>query len=268
MAAVTYSNTDINRFWLQVLGDNALIILNILSPQSSAEIRDAKALADRFDALALRANQNPTPEQTAQLNREAFQAAQEIRKFFIHILDLMLTTNFHIDIKPAIINYFVNEAERYMDLLNAFMQNKTPASDLLKEEIFWLPAFSLQNRYIADKLGYFQIENREKARTLATVIDRYWDSSVELYGISRIGTEDFPMVREHHLVVIDVLNGYYRFLNNLITLKEERRQSGSMSLLYLDRSRRMLCRFLMQAAAFTDTTVPTCDPYAKRISIY
>ena len=268
MAAVTYSNTDLNRFWLQILGDNALIIFNALSPEGTEEVRSAKALADRFDALVLRANQKPTAEQTTQINRDALQAAQDLRQFLLRILNLMLTSKFHIDLKPGTINYFVNEIEKYLSLLNAFTQNKRPTFDPLLEEIFWLPIFSLQNRYIADKIGYFQLENREKAQHLATVFNQYWAFSIELLGLSRIGTYDFPITREHHIAVIDLLNRYYKYLKNIVALQEEESQPGSMSLLYLDRSRRMLCLFLKQMAVFTNTTVPDCDPYAKRISSF
>ena len=266
MAAVTYSNTDLNRFWLQMLGDSALITLNAFSPEEVNETRQAKALADRFDALALRANQNPTADQTAQLNRDAFQATQDLRKFYLQILNLMLTSIFHIDLKPEQINCFVNGTERYLSLLDAFTQNKKPSFDPLLEETFWLPVFTICNRYIAGRLGYFQEQNREKAQKLASVINKYWAYSVQLMGISRIGTEDFPLVQEHHVVVADVLNGYYEFLKNLISLKEQKKQPGSMSLLYLDHSRRMVCFFLKQMAVVIDSKAPDCDPYAERIS--
>lgn len=266
MAAVPYSNTDINRFWLQILGDNALIILNALSPDETEEAGRAAELAKRLDALALRANQNPTADQTARINREAYQAAQDLRTYILQILTSLLTRKLHIDLKPTVINLFVDETEKYLSMLNAFMQNKKPEYNPVLEEIFWLPVFSVQNRYIADNVGYFQIENRDKALRLATVLNEYRGHSLELHGMARIGTEDFPMAREHHIVVLDVLNGYYEFLKNLVALQQQKMQPGSISLLYLDRSRRMVCFYLMQAAVFLDMKAPDCDPYAKRIS--
>ena len=266
MAAVTYSNTDLNRFWLQILGDNALITLNSLSPQETEDARQARALVDRFDALALRANQDPTAEQTAQINREAFGATQDLRKYFLLTARNFLTKNFYLDIQPAILNNFVNATEKYLDLLNAFMQGKQPEFDPILEEIFWLPIFTQQSNYIADNVGYFQKENRENALNLADIFFEYWSFSVVLHGLSRIGKDDFPVATEHHRAVVTALNDYYEFLTSLVALQQQQGIPGSMSLLYMDRSRRMACFFLRQAARFSDTQAPECDPYAQRIS--
>ncbi len=266
MAVVTYSNEDLNRFWLQIMGDNAIIIFNALSPQESDDAPKVKALADRFDALALRANQNPTPEQTAGINREAYGAVQDFRKFLLQIMKTLLTSRYYIYLKPGIIINFVGEAQRYLDLLDVFMQNKKPEYNPLLEEIYWLPLFSIQNRYIADNLGYYQEHNINFARNLASYINKYAAYSVELKGLSRIGTENFPMAREHHIAVFDYLNTYFKFLNNIVFLQQQKKIPSSMSLLYLDRSRRMLCHFLKQMAVFLDSEAPDCDPYAKRIS--
>lgn len=268
MADATYSNEDLNRFWLNILADNVLVISNSISPQQTVDVPRARALADRFDALALRANQNPTAAQTDQLNKDAFQATQDLRQFFLHVLDSMLTSRYSIYLKPAIINAFVNETEKYLSQLNAYMQNKKPVFDPLAEEIFWFPIFSFQNRYIADNLGYYQVQNRQRAQDLANYLSNYQKYSRVLQDISRIGTQDFPLAREHHIATTEVLNTYYRFLNNLVNLQRKRELPGSMSLLYLDRARRMLCFYLKQMAAFLGTSAPDCDPYAKRISSF
>ncbi len=266
MAAVTYSNNDLNRFWLGIMGDNALILYNSLSPQEAKDAPQAKALADRFDALKLRANQNPAPEQTASINEEAKQAVQDFRTLLLQILNIYLTKKYHIDLKPAVINNLISEAERYLHFLDIFMRKKQPVYNLLDEEIFWLPLFSIQNRYIADNLGYFQEQNRNSARNLASYLNNYAAFSAELKGLSRIGTEDFPLAQEHHIAVLDLLNRYYIFLSSLISLVQKKRIPGSMSLLYLDRSQRELCDFLQKLARNQDAKAPDCDPYAKRIS--
>jgi hypothetical protein len=268
MAAVTYTNTEINRFWLNILADNALIVLNALSPSDQENVLQIKSLADRLDALEAHANQNPTADQTAQINREAFQAVQDLRTSLLHILDLLLTSKYWVALKPAVINHFIDEAEKYLSFLDAFKENRKLNFDPLLEEIFWLRIFSVQNRYIADNIGYFQVINKESARKFATILTNYQAFSDVLYGLSRTGTEDFPMAREHHVAVFELLNSYYDFLNNLIILDQQRKLPSSMSLLYLDRSRRLLCCFLKNIALFLDTKAPDCDPYSKRISLF
>lgn len=266
MAAFTYTNNDLNRFWLNIFADNALVVRNALSPQETEFVSQAKALADRFDALALRANPNPTAGQTAQINKDATQAAQDFRAFLLRLLDSVLVSNYWIALKPAVLNLFVDEIEKYISFINSFTQNRNPEFDPLLEEIFWLQVFSVQNRYIADNIGYFQTRNRESAQNFATILTNYEAFSDELFGLSRIGTEDFPMAREHHIEVFELLQGYFDFLNNLTVLEQQRKLPSSMSLLYLDRSRRILCYFLKNMARFLNIKEPDCDPYAKRIS--
>ena len=266
MAAVTYSNEDINRFWLQIMGDNALILYNALSPQEAEDTDQAKALTDKFDALALRANQNPTADQTAQINKEAFQATQDLRRYFLQIARKFVTKIYYLDLDLAVINNFVNDTERYLDLLHAYMHGKQPAFDPILEEIFWLPIFTQQSNYIADNVGYYQKENRERALYLADILNDYWSFSMELRGFSRIGTYDFPIAKEHQIAVVNVLRDYYEFLTSLVALQQQDKIPGSMSLLYMDRSRRMACYALKEAAEYLGSQTPDCDPYTQRIS--
>ncbi len=268
MAAVTYSNEDLNRFWLQILGDGAIIILNGLSPKEVEEATQAKALAGRFDDLALRCNQSPTPEQLAQINNEAYKVAQDFRKFILQTARKVLTEDFHLDLKPSLLNNYANETERYLDLLSTFMQNRKPTYNPIQEEIIWLPVFMHQSYYIASNVGYFQKESREKAQNYADILNEYWAFSQLLRGMSRIGTDDFPMAREHHRDVINVISEYYEFLTSLIFLQTRATMPGSMSLLYLDRSRRIVCFYLKEFAVFLDSSAPECDPYAQRISSF
>lgn len=268
MAAVAYSNTDVNRFFLQILGDNALIVYNAFSPQEKELSPKFKVLADKFDALAQRANQNPTAQQTAQINRDAYQSALNLRKYLLDVMKLFLTTRFYIALKPIMLNLFIDETEKYMGFLNDFLNQKAPVFNLLSEEIFWLPVFSVQNRYIADNLGYYQEQTRTNTQHLAHYLTNYAAFSTELQGLTRTGIDDFPMLKQHHIAVMELLGTYYTFLSNIIELVQQRKLQGSMSLLYLDHARRKLCFFFKNAASSLDIKAPDCDPYSKRISIY
>lgn len=268
MAAAAYSNTDVNRFFLQVMGDNALIIYNAFSPQEKELPQRFKDLTGRFDALAQRANQNPDAAQTAQINREAYQAVLDLRKYYLELMKLILTSRYHIDIKPSLINFFIDVSEKYMELLDDFINKKAPVFDLLSEEIFWLPVFSISNRYIADNLGYFQEQTRTYAQHLAHYLTNYTAFSEELQGLTRTGLADFPMLQQHHIATMELLNTYYKFISNIIDLVRQRKLQSSMSLLYLDRARRALCFFLENASKTLDIKAPDCDPYSKRISEY
>ncbi|MEI6102147.1 MAG: DUF2935 domain-containing protein, partial [Eubacteriales bacterium] len=125
MADIMLTNEDYNRFYLNLLADNALVIRNALSPEEETDAKRAKEIADKLDALTSTAGKTATEEN----NRQAFETAQEARRFFLHILNRMLTENFHVDLKYAALNLFASEAEKYMDILHSFMKGSRPLYD-------------------------------------------------------------------------------------------------------------------------------------------
>jgi hypothetical protein len=264
MANPNLTNENYNRFYLNMLADNVLIIRNALSPEEITDAKAAKELADRLDALADIAGKTATPEN----NKLAFEIAQEARRFFLHVLNRMLTENFHVDLKFAAVNTFVSEAEKYLDVLDAFMNGRIPEYDPIREEIFWLPVFTIQSRYIADNVGYYQMRNRQKATDMADVFNEYGSFSVQLQGMKRAGEGYRVLADSHHVAVADVLREFYEFLTSIVSLLRQKRAPGSLSLLYLDRARRMVCFYLMQWSTSINETLPDCDPYARRSSVY
>lgn len=266
MASVTYSNEDLNRFYLQAIADYSLMVLNAFSPGETEDSKQAKTTADRFDALVIRANNTPTEEQMVQLNKDAFRAAQDFRRFILLIEKKVLTQDFHLDLKLTSLNNFVSQAEKYLDDLNMYMNNKMPKFDPIQLEIFWLPFFVSQSNYIASNVGDFQMENREKALHFADILNDYWTFSKVIKGMTRIGTDEFQMAIEHHKTVINVMNEYYEFLTALLELQRNSNMPGSMSNLYLDHSRRDTCFFLTLMDEYLGFPVPGCDPYAQRES--
>ncbi len=264
MANSNLTNEDFNRFYLNILADNALVVRNSMSPGEQSEAAAAKALADRLDALTDSAGKSATPEN----NRKAFEAAQDARRFFLHFLNRMLTEDFHVDLKPATINLFANEAERYMDTLDAFMRGSGPIYDAILEEIYWLPVFTIQCRYIADNVGYYQKRTHEKAIDLSEVLTEYTAFSNQLQGMKRAGDGYIVLADAHHVAVAEVLQEFYEFLTSIISLLRQKRMPGSLSLLYVERAQRMVCFYLLRWSKSINETPLDCNPYAKRSSEY
>ena len=265
MSAVHYSNEELNHFWLNILADNTLIIRNALSPDEEEDTKRAKAYTDKLDALAVKAGNAATPEN----NRLAFEAAQEVRRFFIYMLNKKVSEVYHLDLKPATINLFAGETEKYMDDLSQFMKGKTPQYDPITEEIFWLPIFTLQARYISDNIGYYEKEYREIFLSLADTLNNSWSYSIELKGIiTRIGETYTRLADQHHVWVANKLRELNETISTIITLQMDTRIAGSLSILYMDSSRKSICFYLMQWARSINEKDPDCNPYAKRISIY
>ena len=149
------------------------------------------------------------------------------------------------------------------------MKNQKPQYDPIAEEVFWLLRFTNHSKYIADNIGNFQRRYRERAVELANVLNNFWSFSVELQGIvSRAGQKYTRLADEQHNAVNDVLQELYEFTTTIIRLQQESRIPGTLSLLYLDRIRRMICFYLIQWARSINATPLDCDLYAKRVSEY
>lgn len=266
MATVEYSNQDINRFWLNILADNSLVIYNAFSPANVEDARYAKELANRLDNLSSRAEQNLTGDQLTQFNSDAYTAIQNYRLFLITILNTILTKRIHFDLKPEMVNDMINMAEYYTYLLSTFMRGKQPAFNPILEDIFWLPTFVKQNIYIADNIGQYDSIYRERAKKFAYVFNENLEIAMELQGFTRIGKTDFPVVKEHHKLMQEIMTNYYEYLSNLITLVDENKVPGSLSVLFLDRSRRLACFYLINLSIINNNKKPICEPYAHRRS--
>lgn len=267
MAAITYSNQDINRFWLNILADNTLIVYNAFSPSNVEEAPHAIELTNKFDNLSSRAGQNLTSVQLNQLNADAYTTTQNYRLFFLALLDTMLTKRIHLDLKPEMINDMINMAEYYLNLLNIYMQGQQPAFNPILEDIFWLSFFVKQTRYITDNAGQYDGIYHKKAIEFADIFNENWMVAIELHGFSRIGKTDFPVEKEKHNLMQKVMTNYYEYLSNILTLVDEDKLPGSLSVLFLDCSRRLACFYLTNLSIINNNKKPDCDPYAHRKSI-
>lgn len=166
MANITYSNIDENRFWLQIMGDNARIILFAVPPVE-ARTRQSTALIRRFDELNTKARQNLTSQEQSQLNQDALSTAWDMRNLVLDILKKQMTQNYTILLKPEMFNNMLSLADQYIYLLNSFIQNRQPSFNPIDQDIFWLPIFITQARYISENVGFFEEQLRQRAESLA-----------------------------------------------------------------------------------------------------
>lgn len=260
MANITYSNTDENRFWLQIIGDFARLLIQAISPDQSSEIQRAKDFISQFDKLLLRAHQNLTTDQLAQLNKDAYAAVENIQRFFLQMLSLQIRSGYPILINPAVINNAVSFSEEYLRLLKAFIKNEQPAADTaIQMDVNWLPRSIQMSKIIFESLGIYQTELRQKVESFSDRLTGLFLNSIELNGMTRIGTSDFPIMNQHQKEVVNTLNDFYKFLGSIISLRRQNALPGTLSVLYLDRAMRMICYFLRKLTILTDFEQPDCD---------
>lgn len=266
MADVTYNNQFENLFWLEIMGNNARIILFGLHPDDTAEITAARSFITMFDNLHIRASQVKTTDELAKINNEAFAATQKIRQFFLHILDLQVTQSLRMLVKPLIINDMVDLANEYLRILYAFTHDRLPSFDPLDQDLLWLPTFITQSRYVADNVGFYEDGIRQTANQYASVFQNLFNYSLELKGISRIGKRNFPIERKHRRDMERILREYSSFIANIMLNVQRNETPGTLSLEFMDRADRILCYYLRQLSVLSDSLVPECDPTSPRLS--
>ena len=267
MAVVIYSNAEINQIGLSILGDYAYMLVKAIKSDDPARIQQAQNFAVRFDALYDRAGQELTQEESTHLNKDSFALSREFRTYVLDILKVVLTIGYEVYFKPTVLSHIINFADYYMIMLNTFLLGRKPTFDPIVQDIFWLPVFATQCRYIADNVGYYSRTQRKRALEFAEILNEKYIFAIELQGLTQIGTDDFPIAKAHRREVDAILKEYAQFLVGI--LLEERRNEipGTLSLLYLDSAYRQLCTYSTELAVFSGNNKPACDPFASRYSL-
>ncbi len=266
MATLTYNNHFEIRFWSEIMGDNARIILQALHPDDTAEIAKARKYITQFDNLVNRMGKKLSSDELTLINDEAFEATENIRQYFLHILDLQMTQGFLILIKPLLINHMVDLASEYLRILYAFIHNRLPAFDPIDQDILWLPTFLAQSKYVSDNVGFYENDTRQEAEQYAFKFQNLFNFSLELKGISRIGKRNFPIENKHRRDMEQTLRDYANFIAKVMLNVQRYETPGILSLEYMDRANRILCYYLKQLSTLSNSVEPECDPASPRLS--
>jgi len=267
MAEYTYSNAGENRFWLQIIGDYARLLIHGIPPEDENELRQMRTHIQTLDGLLARARQDLTPEELKKLNEDANAATRDIRGFFLQLLNMQIRGGYPILVKSPIISNAIDFADEYLFLLDAFMKNgQPPARRLCDINIFWMFIFTEISKVISGDLGFFEKDLRERADEFTQDFTNLLMACMEMLGLSKIGTMDFPFVTQHNQRLMQKTKEFYAYLTELIELSRQNRLPGTVSMLYLDRTRRMICYYMRQLGALTGQDAPDCNPASPRMS--
>ena len=266
MAEYIYSNEIENRFWLQIIGDNTIIISNKL-PSKGLEVEQAKQYTNLLDVLLTRARQNLPADELLKLNREAFAAVQQVRNFILALLREQLTKGTVTFLAPVYINNMVNYIDEYLYLLDAFINNKILKFIPIGADFFWLPILYSDAKFIHDNSGIFRLEIRQKADTLAINFSDLYQLATVVRGKYRIGTTDFPAGDEYRRNIRDIVESFAVFTVDMIGLIRVNRLPGTLTLLDLDNLYRRLCYYMTQLNITVNVPKPACNPESPRLSI-
>ena len=265
MAVYTYSDTEENRFWLQVMAEVALMIRNRLVPDGTKIIQKANEMAAKFEALYERAYKRPSGDELDRLNKEAYTAVQENRSFILFVLSEQVTKGLFVYFKPIFLNNLVSLCDKYLYILGSYTEKREPTFIPILQDIFWLPIFYTETRLISDGLGEFQIKLREQADDLTLSFTMLFQTALGLQGMSRIGEIEFPISIQYRRDIREKLNEFAEYVVELIGLVRQNMLPGTLSLLDLDFIYRKLCYYTVQLSDTAQLPKPACDPGGPRL---
>lgn len=254
-----------DRFWLQVMGDYARFMRNTIYSAATAEVERAISFITELDELLARSRQTLSDEDVKLFHQQVFQAVQEFRKFILVILKKQISEKNIIVMIPAMLNEYVNDTERYLDILSTYMENNTILNPVI-DNATWLIKIYTGAIHLLDSIGISFINYKRKAVEFSNItLDLYLRSYI-IIGLRRTSLQTFPALEQ---IIVDIqsqMTEYAEYLVDMIKLLKEKKLLGSMTLLDLDNQYRQLCYYLTKLSMFSDIKPPVCDPTSPRES--
>lgn len=264
MTGLILDNSFENRFWLQIFGDQMRFLLIGLSPEETQEVDVLRRKIPEMDALLERMHQKPAAQEIHTVNREAFEAVQDYRKYVLHILTRQLTGKINIVALPSFTNHIVNDTEAYLRILNAYIKGKEPEFNPANLDLEWLIDAYAYSFTIADNLSIVHIEIRQKANDFAKEFLNLYIRAYETYGFLRTGLNTFPALIRLNKDVVDYMRTFAEFVLDLYNQTSKKKVVGNLSPLYMDYMYRIICYYITHLSKASGLPAPICDPTAPR----
>jgi hypothetical protein len=110
-----------HRFWLQILGNHANFIINILSPSEMERIEKAKIFKNTFNRFLDKTNKNISGNKLDDFTVEALRLSKKFRSFNLELA--------REHISPILINHMLKEVEEYINKISKIIQADFVSSD-------------------------------------------------------------------------------------------------------------------------------------------
>ena len=253
-----------NIFWLQIMGDHARVVDNALPPNEAEYLRGSDKFISIFDTLLTRAKENLTDEQMMQLNRDAFRATQDYRKFELEIINEQLVGTIQVYLTPAFFNHTVNESEEYLNILGAYLQNKQPDISSVHLDLLWLLDGSGHAYALSENIGSSYRDLNEKCIAFGRRFDELFLKSVEMRGFLRGGLKTFPALTASSIQGAEEHTAFREFVGELMVQVRQKTVLGTLYPLMLDHMYRESCYYVTKLSTIIDVPEPDCDPLRPR----
>ncbi|WP_026477170.1 DUF2935 domain-containing protein [Alkaliphilus transvaalensis] len=253
-----------NRFWYQILGDHARMILSALSPKETLMVDRACYFINVFDELLMEARKDLTEEEVYQLTLQGYNHVQDIRLFKLDIIKKQLTKEIDIDLPPTFINHMVNEVEDYIVVLGFLLSKQVPVTTAIYEHLVWLLDAGGHAAAIDMSLDDVEKKLKEISRGFNSRFEDFYIKAVEMCGFMRSSVTDFPAFRRFNGEVEKEIKLFKAFIRELECLQLEKKVLGTLSALMLDHMAREECYYLTKLAMVSEVLKPKCDPTKPR----
>lgn len=256
-----------NRFWLQILGDHARFIYSALAPSEKEHIRTAEGFIDAFDQLLDNARTSLSGDELLRLNNQAFQWANEIRKFKLALIKEHLIGHITIHLTPSFLNHMVNEVEEYIRILEYLCNGKVPpVQHEVHHHLLWLLDASGHAGAINDTLDSTEQKLKKKTHEFTKTFNNFYLKAVEMAGYLRTYVQEFPALeRFNHQAEVE-MKVFKEFLRELEEMELQGTVLDTFSALMADHMAREECYYLINLAQSSGLEVPNCDPTKPRVT--
>ncbi len=255
-----------HRFWLQILGDHARMIMNTLSPGETADIQKAQAFIRTFDALLAQARAAAETADLTPLTREACNQTVALRSFKLDLLGRHLIGRLNMMLTPTFINHMVNELDEYLRILQALTAGRpVPQFDPLHHDLLWLPDAAGHAGAIAADLDMVEKRLIRKSKDFMKHFEGFYLKAIEMAGYMRTNVKDFPAFRRFHRDVDLEMRLFVAFLSELEEMQLSAEALDRISPLIPDHMMREEWYYLTKLAAAGLAAAPEGDPAKPRV---
>lgn len=245
-------------FWLRIMADHSIFILEALAEKEKGEIAAAKRFVESFKELRDRANSS-SEYQT--LTLEAEKLTEELRKFKLDILKKQLTSQFVIHLTPTFLNHMVNELEEYLVIIQYLKKGEIPpVFHELHHHLLWTVDAAGHAGAISDSLDAVEKKLKNKSDEFTKRFEQFYLKAVELTGYLRTNLNSFPALARMNKDVKLEIELFQLFLSEIEELEISNQMLSSFSALMADHMMREECYYLIKLAESSNTEVPNCSP--------
>lgn len=218
-----------NRFWLEILRDHAVFVLNTLSPVKERDnihksIAYINVLTERIEEVDRLKAICATEEVVAAMNSQNYTLAVDFRNYQQHLLDKHLICELDINMTPTFLEHMVREDEEYIRVLTLLQQGITelhPAAESIHQNMLWLPDAAGHAAAIKCDLDMTEKKLIKKADEFEkTFLDLFF-KTYELQEMILPYPRMLPVLQRHNLENAEEIACFVEYLKYIKCLVEE-----------------------------------------------